>query len=87
MDDNARPHRALIVREYLNEVGIHRLVWPARSPDFNGLNIFGISSNDVFNDEILLLRTWLNRKTRIPRRLRDVTAIHAIKSVKDGNIT
>ncbi|ERL93239.1 hypothetical protein D910_10535 [Dendroctonus ponderosae] len=29
------PHRALIVREYRNEVGIQRLVWPARSPDLN----------------------------------------------------
>ncbi|ENN82705.1 hypothetical protein YQE_00926, partial [Dendroctonus ponderosae] len=34
-ENNSRPHRALIVREYRNEVGIQRLVWPARSPDLN----------------------------------------------------
>ncbi|ERL93506.1 hypothetical protein D910_10795 [Dendroctonus ponderosae] len=35
MDDNARPHRTLIVREYLNEVGIQRLVWRLVCPDLN----------------------------------------------------
>lgn len=35
MQDNARPHVALVVNEYLDEVGIERMVWPACSPDFN----------------------------------------------------
>ncbi|UYV76927.1 hypothetical protein LAZ67_14002416 [Cordylochernes scorpioides] len=35
MDDNARPHRALMVDEYLESEGIQRMEWPARSPDFN----------------------------------------------------
>lgn len=35
MQDNARPHAAHIVREYLNEVGISQMAWPARSPDLN----------------------------------------------------
>jgi transposase len=35
MQDNARPHTAGIVRQYLNEVGIVTLPWPARSPDMN----------------------------------------------------
>lgn len=35
MDDNARPHRARIVNEYLQEQGIERMDWPALSPDLN----------------------------------------------------
>lgn len=35
MDDNARPHRARIVQEYLEEVEVSRMEWPARSPDLN----------------------------------------------------
>ncbi|GFY32259.1 transposable element Tcb2 transposase [Trichonephila clavipes] len=33
MDDNARPHRARIVEEYLVDHGLERMEWPARSPD------------------------------------------------------
>ncbi|ENN78469.1 hypothetical protein D910_12562 [Dendroctonus ponderosae] len=69
MDDNGRPHRALIVREYLNEVGVQRLEGTTRSPDLNVIaHVWELkSSNDIFDDEILLLRTWLNRKTRLFR--------------------
>ncbi|GFX77158.1 transposable element Tcb2 transposase [Trichonephila clavipes] len=35
MDDNARPHRAGIVEEYLEDHGLERMEWPARSPDLN----------------------------------------------------
>ncbi|GFV07617.1 DDE_3 domain-containing protein [Trichonephila clavipes] len=35
MDDNARPHRARIVEEYLKDHGLERMEWPARSPDLN----------------------------------------------------
>jgi transposase len=35
MQDNTRPHTAGIVIQYLNEVGIVTLPWPARSPDMN----------------------------------------------------
>ncbi|GBN76007.1 Transposable element Tc1 transposase [Araneus ventricosus] len=34
-DDNARPHRARIVDDYLQQETIQRLEWPARSPDLN----------------------------------------------------
>jgi transposase len=35
MDDNARPHRAGIVNEYLQQEKIERMDWPAKSPDLN----------------------------------------------------
>ncbi|GFV48997.1 DDE_3 domain-containing protein [Trichonephila clavipes] len=35
MDDNARPHRAGIVEEYLEDHGLERMEWPARPPDLN----------------------------------------------------
>ncbi|GFV15204.1 transposable element Tcb2 transposase [Trichonephila clavipes] len=35
MDDNARPHRARIVEEDLEDHGLERMEWPARSPDLN----------------------------------------------------
>ncbi|GFX70869.1 transposable element Tcb1 transposase [Trichonephila clavipes] len=35
MDDNARPHRAHIVEDYLESEGIARRVLPAYSPDIN----------------------------------------------------
>lgn len=35
MHDNARPHTARIVAQYLEEVGINVMRWPARSPDIN----------------------------------------------------
>lgn len=35
MQDNVRPHTARIVTEYLEQVEITVLDWPARSPDMN----------------------------------------------------
>lgn len=35
MHDNARPHVARCVEEYIQQVGIQKLQWPARSPDLN----------------------------------------------------
>jgi hypothetical protein len=35
MDDNARPHRARIVHDYLQQEAIETLPWPAMSPDMN----------------------------------------------------
>ena len=34
-DDNARPHRPRIVREFKEAHGIRQLPWPAVSPDLN----------------------------------------------------
>ena len=35
MDDNARPYRARIVNQYLEDEAIERMDWPSRSPDLN----------------------------------------------------
>ncbi|GBO41203.1 hypothetical protein AVEN_104560-1 [Araneus ventricosus] len=35
MVDNARPHRALVVDEFLQSEDIRRMDWTARSPDLN----------------------------------------------------
>ncbi|GFV07978.1 transposable element Tcb2 transposase [Trichonephila clavipes] len=35
MDDNARPHRARIVEEYMEDPGLEQMEWTARSPDLN----------------------------------------------------
>ena len=35
LDDNARPHRARVVTEYLEPEGIDRMDWPAHSSDIN----------------------------------------------------
>ena len=34
-DDNARPHRARIVQEFLRQNNVVRIEWPARSPDMS----------------------------------------------------
>ena len=36
-DDNARPHRAGFIRDYLQNVGVDRMKWPAQDscPDLN----------------------------------------------------
>ncbi|GFV66915.1 transposable element Tcb2 transposase [Trichonephila clavipes] len=37
MDDNYRPHRANLVKDFLFEEGIVRMEWPACSPDMNSI--------------------------------------------------
>jgi transposase len=39
MDDNARPHRARIVDQYLEQVSVQRFPWPACSPDLNPIEL------------------------------------------------
>ncbi|GFT50661.1 glutathione S-transferase 1, isoform C [Trichonephila clavipes] len=42
MDDNATCHRTLAVQDCLDSEGIQRLVWPARSPDLNPIEMCGM---------------------------------------------
>ena len=40
MDDNATPHRARVVNDYLRQQQVPRLDWPSRSPDLNPIENF-----------------------------------------------
>ena len=35
MDDNARPHRAVLVQDYLESQGLEQMEWTAQFPDLN----------------------------------------------------
>jgi hypothetical protein len=39
MDDNARPHRARVVQDFLEMESIERMDWPARSHDLNPIEL------------------------------------------------
>ena len=39
MDDNARPHRARVVIDFLHQQAVTTLPWPARSPDLNPIEM------------------------------------------------
>ena len=39
LHDNAHPKVSECVTKYLGEVGIQRMVWPARSPDINPIEL------------------------------------------------
>ncbi|GFT52097.1 transposable element Tcb1 transposase [Trichonephila clavipes] len=59
MDDNARPHRADIVDDYLESEGIARMAWPTYSPDLNSIenlwDALGRAVSSQFHLQPLLL--------------------------------
>lgn len=73
MHDNARPHVARVVNDYLDEMDIQRLDWPPRSPDLNPIeHVWDMLGRLVRNRQpetirelrVTLLEEWGN----IPQR-------------------
>ncbi|GFS97754.1 DDE_3 domain-containing protein [Trichonephila clavipes] len=56
MDNNVRPHRAILINEFLKSEDIRRMDWPVRSPDLNLI--------DCAND----LKSKLNRVVKEQKR-------------------
>ena len=56
-DDNARPHRAAAVREFLEAEGVDQLPWPARSPDMNPIEHAWDALGRAINDRDNLPQT------------------------------
>jgi hypothetical protein len=67
MDDNARPHRAHVVTDYLRDESITTLPWPARSPDLNRSSTSGTLSvvkRKKEHCQFKLLMTWSKQCAR-----------------------
>ncbi|GFW37868.1 transposable element Tcb2 transposase [Trichonephila clavipes] len=58
MDDNARPHRADIVDDYLESEGIARMAWPAYSPDLNPIENLWDALGRAISSRFPLLLSW-----------------------------
>ena len=61
MDDNARPHRARVVDQYLAQEGIERMDWPAKSLDLNPI------------EHAWDMLQWISARDRQPRTVREFT--------------
>jgi hypothetical protein len=46
--DNARPHVARVVRDYLTQQNVDLLPWPAVSPDLSPIEHVGVKWNDGY---------------------------------------
>ena len=70
MDDNARPHRAAIVDNYLESEGIARMAWTAYSPDLNLIaNLFDALGRAV-SFRFPPLATFIEIKTALQEKWR-----------------
>jgi transposase len=61
MDDNATPHHARIVNEYLQQETIERMDWPAKSPDLNPIE----HAWDI-------LQRWISNRQNQPNSLQEL---------------
>jgi len=70
MHDNARPHTAIVTRQFLQQNNVPVLQWPARSPDCNRSQL-GYVNVIMPVDELskALLEEWNNIPRRVYRNL------------------
>lgn len=86
MHDNARPHVARVVTDYLDEVGIERLDWPACSPDLNLIEHFwdqlkrAVRRRPVQPSTLQELRIALSGEYNLIPQERIVTLIYSMPS-------
>ncbi|GFV65678.1 transposable element Tcb2 transposase [Trichonephila clavipes] len=78
MDDNATCHRTLAVQDCLENEGIQRLVWPARSPDLNPIeNVWDAFGRQVAGrnypptNKNTLIRALTEEWDKLPQQLLD----------------
>ncbi|GFX64481.1 transposable element Tcb2 transposase [Trichonephila clavipes] len=78
MDDNATCHRTLAVQDCLDNEGIQRLVWPARSPDLNPIeNVWDALGRQVAGrnypptNKNTLIRAVTEKWEKLPQQLLD----------------
>lgn len=72
MHDNARPHTARIVQEYLADTGISVMNWPARSPDLNPIEHVWDHMKRQVRAEVNPPQTLLQLKQSLDRIWRNI---------------
>ncbi|GFU69390.1 transposable element Tcb1 transposase [Trichonephila clavipes] len=89
MDDNATCHRTLAVHNCLDSEGIHRLVWPARSPDLNPIeNVWDALGRQVSGrnypptNKNTLIRALTEEWDKLPQQLLDNVVQSMVRRVK-----
>ncbi|GFV31074.1 transposable element Tcb2 transposase [Trichonephila clavipes] len=89
MDDNATFHRTLAVQDCLDNEGIQRLVWPARSPDLNPIeNVWDAlwrqvaGRNYPSTNKNTLIRALTEEWDKLPQQLLDNVVQNMVRRVE-----
>ncbi|GFW88626.1 transposable element Tcb2 transposase [Trichonephila clavipes] len=90
MDDNATCHRTLAAQDCLDSKGIHRLLWPARSPDLNPIeNVWDALGRQVAGrnypptNKNTLIRALTEEWDKLPQQLLDNVVQSMMFSIGD----
>ncbi|GFX87025.1 transposable element Tc3 transposase [Trichonephila clavipes] len=88
MDDNATCHRTLSVQDCLDSEGFQRLVWPARSPDLNPIEMWGCFGRQVAGrnypptNKNTLIRALTEEWDKLPQQLLDNVVQSMVRRVE-----
>ncbi|GFV54364.1 transposable element Tcb2 transposase [Trichonephila clavipes] len=89
MDDNATCPRTLAVQDCLENEGIQRLVWPARSPDLNHIeNVWDALGRQVAGQNYpptsknTLIRALTEEWDKLPQQLLDNVVLSIVRRVE-----